>query len=46
MTLTQIIITYTGCVQAGKSYKRKTGLIVEENGLTELTKTLQVIYIH
>ena len=44
--LTQIIITYTGCVQAGKNYKRKIGLIVEENGLTELTKTLQVIYSH
>ena len=30
------------CVQAVKNHIRKTGLIVEENGLTELTKALQV----
>ena len=39
-------ITYTGlmCSSCKKWYLRKTGLIVEENGFTDLTKTLQVIY--
>ena len=39
-------ITYTGliCTSCKKLYIRKTGLIVEENGLSELTMTLQVIY--
>ena len=30
-------VTYTGCVQAVKSYIRDSGLIVEGNGLTELS---------
>ena len=39
-------ITYTGlmCTSCKKLYIRKTGLIVEENDLSELTKTIQVIY--
>lgn len=30
-------VTYTGCVQAVKSYIHDSGLIVEGNGLTELS---------
>ena len=39
-------ITYTGCVQAIKSYICKTGLGVESNSSTDLTaaKTLKIIY--
>ena len=37
-------ITYIGCVQALKSYIRKTGLTVESNNSTDLTKTLKIIY--
>ncbi|WP_419609554.1 reverse transcriptase family protein [Thiolapillus sp.] len=37
-------ITYIGCVQAVKSYIRKTGLTVEKNKSTDLTKTLKIIY--
>ena len=37
-------ITYIGCVQAIKSYIRKTGLTVESNSSTDLTKMLKVIY--
>ena len=37
-------ITYIGCVQAIKSYRRKTGLTVESNSSTDLTKTLKIIY--
>ena len=37
-------ITYIGCVQAIKSYIRKTGLTVESNSSTDLTKTLKIIY--
>ena len=33
-----------GCVHAIKSYIRKTGLTVESNSLTDLTKTLKIIY--
>ena len=36
-------ITYIGCVQAIKSYIRKTGLTVESNSSTDLTKTLKII---
>ena len=39
-----IRITYIGCVQAIKSYIRKTGLTVENNSSTDLTKTLKIIY--
>ena len=42
MTLTQI--TLHRCVQAVKSYIRKTGLTVEKNKSTDLTKTLNIIY--
>ena len=38
-------ITYIWCVQAIKSYIRKTGLTVESNSSTDLTKTLKIIYI-
>ena len=38
-------ITYIGCVQAVKSYIRKTGLTVEKNKSTDLTKTLKIIYV-
>ena len=37
-------ITYIGCVQAIKSYIRKTGLTVDSNSSTDLTKTLKIIY--
>ena len=37
-------ITCIGCVQAVKSYIRKTGFTVEKNNSTDLTKTLKVIY--
>ena len=37
-------ITYIGCVQAVKSCIRKTGLTVEKNKSTDLTKTLKIIY--
>ena len=37
-------ITYIGCVQAIKSYIRKTGLTVESNSSTSLTKSLKIIY--
>ena len=37
-------ITYIGCVQAIKSYICKTGLTVESNSSTDLTKTLKIIY--
>ena len=37
-------ITYFGCVQAIKSYIHKTGLTVESNSSTDLTKTLKIIY--
>ena len=37
-------IIYIGCVQAVKSYLHKTGLAVEKNKSTDLTKTLKIIY--
>ena len=37
-------ITYIGCVQAIKSYIRKTGLTAESNSSTDLTKMLKIIY--
>ena len=44
ITLTQITLHIIGCVQAVKSYIRKTGLTVEKNKSTDLTKTLKIIY--
>ena len=37
-------ITYIGCAQAVKSFLRKTGLTVEKNKSTDLTKTLKIDY--
>ena len=37
-------ITYTGCVQAIKSYIRKTEITVEDKNSAYLIKTLNTIY--
>ena len=37
-------ITYIGCVQAIKSYIRKTEITVEGNNSADLIKTLKTIY--
>ena len=37
-------ITYIGCVQAIKSYIRKTKITVEGNNSADLMKTLKTIY--
>ena len=37
-------ITYTGCVQAIKSYIHKSGLTAKINSSTDLTKMLKIIY--